>query len=90
MPIYQDFNWEEPAVFEFNSTTTNPPADTSMKVAGAYSGDLDLQPGDELDWECEVQNTTSKTITYGQNEALDSEMCILIGDVIGDAIIQFF
>jgi hypothetical protein len=89
MPIYQDFNWEEPAVFEFNSTTKNPPADPSMKVAGAYSGDLDLQPGDELDWECEVQNSSSMTITYGQNEALNSEMCILIGDLIGPALIGF-
>lgn len=88
-PIYQDFNWEEPSVFEFNSTTTNPPADPTMKVAGAYSGDLNLVPGDELDWECEVENTTSMTITYGQNEALNSEMCILIGDLIGPALIAF-
>lgn len=89
-PIYQDFNWEEPGVYEFNSTTMNPPADPTTKVGGAASGDMPIDVGDELDWECEVQNTSSMTITYGQNEALNSEMCILIGDVIGDAIIQFF
>ena len=87
--VYQDFDWEEPAVFEFNSATTNPPADPNTKIAGAYTGDLDLQPGDELDWECEVNNKQSITITYGQNEALNSEMCILIGDVIGPAIMGF-
>jgi hypothetical protein len=90
MLVYQDFNWEEPSVFEFNSTTTNPPADPTKQVAGAYSGDLDLAPGDVLEWECEVQNTQSVTITYGQNEALDSEMCILIGDLIGPAVIGYF
>jgi len=88
--IYQDFDWEEPGVFEFNSTTKNPPGDPANKIAGAYSGDLDLQAGDALDWECEVQNTQNQTLTYGANEALNSEMCILIGDVIGDAIIAYF
>jgi len=87
--VYQDFDWEEPAVFEFNSTTTNPPADPNTKIAGAFTGDLDLQPGDSLEWECEVHNKQSITITYGQNEALDSEMCILVGDVTGPAIIGF-
>jgi len=89
MLVYQDFDWEEPTVVEFNSTTTNPPANPGTKVAGAFSGDLDLQPGDSLEWECEVHNRQSITITYGQNEALDSEMCILIGDVIGPAITGF-
>ena len=36
-----------------------------------------------------MQNTRTTTITYGQNEALDSEMCILVGDVIGAAIVGF-
>jgi hypothetical protein len=88
--VYQDFNWEEPAVFEFNSTTRNPVPDPSTKIAAAFSGDLDLTPGDVLEWECEVHNTQATTITYGANEALDSEMCILIGDVIGPALIGFF
>jgi hypothetical protein len=87
--VYQDFDWEEPSVFEFNSTTTNPPADPNTKIAGAFTGDLDLQVGDYLEWECEVNNKQSITITYGQNEALNSEMCILVGDLIGPAIIAF-
>jgi hypothetical protein len=45
--------------------------------------------GDYLEWECEVNNKQSITITYGQNEALNSEMCILVGDLIGPAIIAF-
>jgi hypothetical protein len=89
MLIYQDFDWEEPAVYEFNSTTQNPPPDPNTKIDGGYSGDLDLAVGDSLEWECEVQNTQNITITYGQNEALNSEMCILIGDVIGPAIVGF-
>jgi hypothetical protein len=89
MLVYQDFDWEEPSVFEFNSTVQNPPPDPTKKIAGAFTGDLDLAVGDALEWECEVQNTQNVTITYGQNEALNSEMCILIGDVIGPAIVGF-
>lgn len=85
--VLQDFNWEEPAVFEFNSVTTNPAPDTATQVAGAASGDLNLAPGDVLEWECEVVNHSTETVTYGLNEVAGSEMCILVGDVIGPTIV---
>jgi hypothetical protein len=76
-------------VFEFNSSASNPAPDPSTQVAGAYTGDLDLAPGDVLEWECEVHNTTNTTVTYGVNEVTGSEMCILVGDVIGPALVGF-
>ena len=85
--VLQDFDWEEPSVFEFNTTTTNPAPDPSTKIAGAFTGDLNLHPGDELEWECEVQNNSSITVTYGLNEVAGSEMCIVVGDVLGPAMV---
>lgn len=87
--VLQDFNWEEPAVFEFNSKTTNPVPDPGTKIAGAFSGDLNLHAGDELEWECEVQNSSSMTVTYGLNEVAGSEMCIVVGDVLGPTMVGF-
>jgi len=81
--VYEDYNWEEPAVFEFNSLTTNPAPDPVGRVAGGHSGILDLKVGDSLEWECEVVNMHDFAISFGQNEAVDSEMCILVGDAIG-------
>jgi hypothetical protein len=86
--VYEDYDWEEPAVFEFNSLTTNPAPDPVDKIAGAYSGVLDLRVGDSLEWECEIVNARSITISFGQNEAITSEMCILVGDTVGPTLLD--
>jgi hypothetical protein len=87
--VYDDYNWEEPAVFEFNSLTTNPGPNPTAKSAGGYSGILDLKVGDALEWECDVVNNHNVEITFGENEAATSEMCILVGDAIGPALTGF-
>jgi hypothetical protein len=90
MLVYEDYNWEEPAVFEFNSLTQNPPPDPVGRVGGAYSGILDLKVGDSLEWECEVVNTHDFAISFGENEAVNSEMCILVGDAVGPSLLGGF
>jgi hypothetical protein len=84
--ILDDYDWLEPAVFEFNSLTVNRAPDPVAKIAGAYSGMLDLKPGDLLEWECEIENKRSEMISFGANEAATSEMCILVGDGVGPAL----
>ena len=86
--VYEDYNWEEPAVFEFNSLTKNPPPDPVGRVGGAYSGILDLKVGDALEWECEVVNTHDFPVSFGENEAVNSEMCILVGDAVGPTLLS--
>jgi hypothetical protein len=81
--VYDDYDWAEPAVFEYNSITTNKPPNPEAKTAGAISGKLDLKIGDVLEWECDIVNTHSVEITFGENEGGTSEMCILVGDAIG-------
>jgi hypothetical protein len=88
--VYEDYNWLEPAVFEFNSLTTNPLPNPTSYTSGGHTGMLDILPGDRLEWECEVVNNRAYTISYGANEAEDSEMCILIGDNVGPTLRAFF
>jgi hypothetical protein len=87
--VYDDYDWAEPAVFEFNSLTKNPAPNPEAEESGAHTGILDLKVGDALEWECEIVNNHSVEITFGENEAATSEMCILVGDAIGPALTGF-
>lgn len=82
--IYQSFNWEDPDVLTFNSVVTNPAPDAASKRDGGMSGRLDIQPGDKLEWACDVNNTTNKALRFA-NEAFTAEMCLLAGSYVGDS-----
>jgi hypothetical protein len=83
--VYEDYDWEEPLFLEFSSTVQNAAADRANHVAGGFSGTLELVPGDRLAFECEIVNNTDK-IFVGRNEAVDDEMCIMVGDTVGTTI----
>lgn len=79
--IYEDFDWKEPLTLEYSSLVTNKPPDATNKVAGGWTGMLDLAPGDNIVFECEIVNRTDHAFR-GLNEAEDDEMCILIGNTV--------
>jgi hypothetical protein len=84
--LFEDYDhWEEPLVLEYSSLITNPQPDPVTKTPGGWSGVVDLQPDDVFRFECEVVNGTTRTFT-GQNEAVDDEMCIQNGTVVGTTI----
>jgi hypothetical protein len=83
--VYEDYDWHDPLVLEYNSTTTNQPHNPQTMSGGGHSGVLDLQPGDALEWECEVDNQTGVPLRF-VNETLTGEMCILIGDTVGPKV----
>jgi hypothetical protein len=85
--VYDDYTWEDPTVFEFNSETVNPEPAPGDGRPGGHTGILDLQVGDVLSWQCDVENKRSVQISFGENEAATSEMCILVGDAIGPALL---
>lgn len=85
--VFDDYDWKEPAVFEFNSLTDNPAPEVGSGRAGASSGMLELAPGDVLEWQCDIENHHNEAITFGENEAVTSEMCILVGDALGPALL---
>jgi hypothetical protein len=87
--IFDDYEWKEPAVFEFNSLTDNPAPEVGSGKAGAATGMLELKAGDVLEWQCDIENRHNEPITFGENEAVTSEMCILVGDALGPALLGF-
>ena len=83
--IFEDYDSEHPASFEYNSLTMNPLPNPMTKTSGAASGIVSLNQGDSLDFECEIVNMTDKNF-FGANEAADDEMCILTGDTVGASV----
>jgi hypothetical protein len=84
--LFEDYDhWEEPLILEYSSITQNPKPDRANKVPGGWSGMVDLQPGDVFRFECEIVNNTDSTFT-GANEAIDDEMCIQNGTIVGTSI----
>lgn len=85
--VHEAYDWEHPNVSEFSSTVMNPALgpDHAAKKDGGFSGVLDLMPGDQLDFECQILNNTNSTF-LGANEAADDEMCIMVGDSVGASI----
>jgi hypothetical protein len=77
--IFEDYNWTEPTVFRFNSTTTNTAPDPTSKTPGSgISGQLMAKAGDTFTWECEIVNNRKVTLTFS-DRAYDGEMCNVFG-----------
>ncbi len=77
--IFEDYDWTEPTVFRFNSTTTNTPPDPAAKAPGStISGQLLAHPGDSFTWECDVVNKRQVNLTFS-DRAYDGEMCNVFG-----------
>lgn len=77
--VLESFNWEDPGTVYFDTAHQNPPPDAAAKQTGAdYSGDLRVDPSDTIQWECEVENTSSSILTF-RNEVVTGEMCVVTG-----------
>lgn len=78
----------EPLLTSFDSVQKNPAPNEAAHVGGAYSGVLSMKPGDQIDWECVIENNnvsptspapyTASAITF-QNAVYIGEMCNLFG-----------
>jgi hypothetical protein len=80
--LYEAFRWEDPLLLEFSSTVQNPTPDRAQRIEGGYSGVLDLEEGDFLEWECHVINKTDGYLRF-TNENFTGEMCILDAELVG-------
>jgi len=79
--VYEDYHWEDPLILQYSSVEKNAPPDAAMKMPGGWDGPLDVMPGDNMAFECEIVNMSNKTF-FGANEAKTDEMCIMIGDTV--------
>jgi hypothetical protein len=78
--LYEGYDYVDPGNVRFNSATTNPSPDRSQNVPGGdYSGRLLLEPGQRVDWECEVDNPHDFPMGFA-NEVDTAEMCNIFGN----------
>jgi hypothetical protein len=81
-PIYESFDWEHIPVYQFDSQSKNPVPDATAHRDGAFSGVLNVQAGDEVHFQCEVNNTSNAMLSFA-NETFTGEMCILFAGYTG-------
>jgi hypothetical protein len=85
--VYDSWNWQESIVFNYDSITENPPPNPEGMTDGAVSGILDVQEGDRLRFQCDVNNGNDKPLPF-TNALYDGEMCILFGATVGVSIVD--
>jgi hypothetical protein len=83
--VFEMYDPADPAVFDYNSITKNPPF--SDLAAGAVSGLLPVSDGDILQWECHIINDSDKALGY-TNEVKTGEMCNTWGFTVGTMPLQ--
>jgi hypothetical protein len=77
--LYEGYDYNDPGWTVFDSVTQNPQADRGQLVPGGdYSGNLHLEPGDRIDFECEVDNPWDFDMGFG-NSVYEAEMCNVFG-----------
>jgi hypothetical protein len=81
--VYETYSWAAPTQIKYDSVHTNTMPDRTAKTPGGASGPLVVQPGDSIQWECEVDNTSNTTLTF-RNEVYTGEMCIVTGEMVPD------
>ena len=93
--VYQSFDWFDQPTFRYDSIAHNPVPDADLRLDGAHSGQLVLQAGDELHFNCHIAFTDERAAAAGApspsevgllrfaNEAFTGEMCILFGTTAG-------
>jgi len=64
--IYESYDPASWDPLRYDSVTANPQSDPTRSIAGGSSGILSLTPGDEMSWECDVNNTTDGNLQYKQ------------------------
>jgi hypothetical protein len=81
--VYKSFDWAEPDELTYNTVVDNPAPDDAAGTDGGSSGLLYIEPGDRLEWTCDVNNTTEEPLRFA-NEAYTAEMCLLAGSYVSD------
>lgn len=81
--VYKSFDWAEPDVLTYNTVNDNPEPSEADGIDGGASGLLVFEPGDAIEWSCDVNNTTNQPLGFA-NEAYTAEMCLLAGGYISD------
>jgi hypothetical protein len=79
--IYENFDWQSPMAILYDSVHTNTPSNRATQSAGGVSGQMMVTPGETIQWECDVNNTSNDVLSF-RNEVQTGEMCIVTGQVL--------
>jgi hypothetical protein len=79
---YESFDWEDIPVYQFDSVSMNPVPNVAAHTDGSWSGLLMLSKGDELHFQCEINNDSTRALRFA-DEAITGEMCIMFGSYTG-------
>ena len=77
--IYEPYDWEHPLLLPLDSVHKNATLDTEHRIAGGMTGMLEIEEGDALEFECEIENDDLDIPLRFANEAHTAEMCIMRG-----------
>lgn len=85
--VYESFDFADMPTYQYDSITTNPTPNLAARVDGAYSGVLELEPGDDLHFVCDITNRSEVPLRFA-NEVLTGEMCGLFGTRVGGPLCE--
>ena len=85
IPLYESFYYNDMPTFQYDSISKNPVPDMATQTDGAFTGVLEVKPGDQIHFECDINNDSQQTLRFA-NEVETGEMCILFGSRVGDAL----
>lgn len=80
--VYASYDWSDPYIAYYTASATNPEPNGDLGISGATSGPVQLNAGDSLEWECEMDNPTDTAVSFGETGG--DQMCILFGMYIDD------
>ncbi len=81
--VYENYDPLEPVLLSYNSIVQNREWDRAARHAGGASGELFLDEGDSIVWECEIENSGDAVVSDG-GPAAGQQMCYVFGNFIPD------
>lgn len=85
IPIYESFYYTDMPTYQYDSISMNPVPDLDSKTDGAFTGMLEVGPGDKIHFVCDITNRNDTALRFA-NEVQTGEMCILFGSRTGGAL----
>ena len=83
--VYESFDYNDMPTFAYDSLSQNPVPDLDQRKDGASSGVLNVGPGDEIHFVCDVNNDSMQALRFA-NQVQTGEMCILFGSRTGSGL----
>ena len=83
--VYESFQYSDMPTYQYDSISQNPVPDVVTEQDGASTGILEVGPGDQIHFVCDITNRLTTNLKFA-NEVENGEMCILFGSRTGDSL----